>query len=42
MDVPQGLPADFDYQVISLKDNQLIFQFEQGGGILFEYTYAKE
>jgi len=41
-DVPEGLPADFDYQIVTLDDKQLIFQLEQSDGIVFEYTYEKE
>ena len=41
-DVPEGLPADFDYLINALDDKQLIFQMEQEEGIVFEYTYEKE
>ncbi|MBP5368766.1 MAG: hypothetical protein J6Z01_09980 [Bacteroidales bacterium] len=38
----EGLPADFDYHIVTLNDKQLIFQFEQAEGIYYEYTYEKE
>ena len=41
-DVPEGLPADFDYLIVALDDKQLIFQMEQDEGIVFEYTYEKD
>ncbi len=41
-DLFKGLPADFDYHIVSLNDKQLIFQFDQGDGVFFEYTYEKE
>ncbi len=41
-DVPEGLPADFDYKIVTLDDKLLIFQLGQGDGIVFEYTYEKD
>ena len=41
-ELPQGLPADFDYKIVTLDDKLLIFQLGQGDGIVFEYTYEKD
>ncbi|MBP5318263.1 MAG: hypothetical protein J6Y77_02545 [Paludibacteraceae bacterium] len=41
-DIPKLMTADFDYQIVSLNDKQLIFQYDHGYGLIIEYTYEKK
>ncbi|MBO7568501.1 MAG: hypothetical protein J6T60_15545 [Bacteroidales bacterium] len=41
-DVFTALPTVFDYRIVSLTANELIFQSDKAGGITFEYTYEKK